>query len=60
MRPLLADPALRDAYRSRALAASGRFTRAVLARETLDLYAQAIAAVRPGPGRRPRPSSQSR
>lgn len=60
VRPLLADPALRDAYRSRALAASGRFTRAVLARETLDLYAQAIAAVRPGPGRRPRPSSQSR
>ena len=44
LRPLLADPALRAAYRRRALAASGRFTREVLARETLDLYARAVAA----------------
>ncbi|KQP91333.1 glycosyl transferase family 1 [Methylobacterium sp. Leaf113] len=46
LRPLLADPALRLAYRSRALAESGRFTREILARETLALYARAIAAVR--------------
>ncbi|MCJ2043088.1 glycosyltransferase family 4 protein [Methylobacterium sp. J-078] len=46
LRPLLVDPALRQAYRSRALAASGRFTRAALAGETLDLYARAIAAAR--------------
>jgi glycogen(starch) synthase len=44
LRPLLVDPALRAAYRRRALAASGRFTREVLARETLDLYARAVAA----------------
>ncbi|KQO64179.1 glycosyltransferase family 4 protein [Methylobacterium sp. Leaf88] len=52
LRPLLADPALRGAYRSRALAASGRFTRAVLGRETLALYARAIAAARTRPKRR--------
>ena len=52
LRPLLADPALRAAYRRRALAASGRFTREVLGRETLDLYARAVAAARTGPRRR--------
>ncbi|POR41203.1 glycosyltransferase family 4 protein [Methylobacterium sp. V23] len=52
LRPLLADPALRAAYRGRALAASGRFTREVLGRETLDLYARAVAAARTGPRRR--------
>lgn len=44
LRPLLADPALRLAYRARALAAAGRFDRATLARETLALYARALAA----------------
>ncbi|GJE43020.1 glycosyltransferase family 4 protein [Methylobacterium soli] len=57
--PLLADPALRALYRSRALAASGRFTRTVLARETLELYAHAIAAARPSPRRRVRPRAPS-
>jgi glycosyltransferase involved in cell wall biosynthesis len=52
LRPLLTDPALRAAYRGRALAASGRFTRAVLARETLALYDRAIAAARGRPGGR--------
>ena len=52
LRPLLVDPALRRAYRSRALAASGRFTRAVLARETLALYDRAIVAARGRPGGR--------
>ena len=52
LRPLLTDPALRAAYRGRALAASGRFTRAVLARETLALYARAIAAAQARPGGR--------
>ncbi|MCJ2111257.1 glycosyltransferase family 4 protein [Methylobacterium sp. E-025] len=46
LRPLLADPGLRLAYRTRALAAAGRFNRAALGRETLDLYARAIAASR--------------
>lgn len=63
LRPLLVDPALRRAYRSRALAASGRFTRAALAGETLDLYARAIAAVRSrqksrAPTRAPGPQSR--
>jgi glycosyltransferase involved in cell wall biosynthesis len=44
LRPLLTDPALRRAYRVRALAAAGRFDRAGLGRETLALYARAIAA----------------
>ena len=52
MRPLLANPALREAYRSRALSASGRFTREGLALETLDLYARAIAAARTRHSRR--------
>ena len=43
LRPLLADPPLRLAYRARALAAAGRFDRARLGRETLALYARAIA-----------------
>ncbi|MFJ7437556.1 glycosyltransferase family 4 protein [Methylorubrum thiocyanatum] len=38
LRPLLVDPALRRAYRARALAAAGRFDRARLGRETLALY----------------------
>lgn len=38
LRPLLLDPALRRAYRARALAAAGRFDRARLGRETLALY----------------------
>lgn len=46
LRPLLADPDLRRAYRTRALAAAGRFDRASLGRETLALYEAAIAAVR--------------
>ncbi len=48
LRPLLRDPALRRAYRARALAAAGRFTRESLGRETLDLYGRAIAAARGG------------
>ncbi|MCJ2015131.1 glycosyltransferase family 4 protein [Methylobacterium sp. J-076] len=44
LRPLLRDPALRLAYRSRALAAAGRFGRASLGRETLALYGRAIQA----------------
>ena len=52
LRPLLADPALRLAYRARALAAAGRFDRATLARETLALYARAIAAAQARPGGR--------
>ncbi|QRE77128.1 glycosyltransferase family 4 protein [Methylobacterium aquaticum] len=48
LRPLLRDPGLRRAYRARALAAAGRFTRASLGRATLDLYARAIAAARAG------------
>ncbi|GJD65399.1 glycosyltransferase family 4 protein [Methylobacterium frigidaeris] len=47
LRPLLRDPALRRAYRARALAAAGRFTRASLGRETLDVYQRAIAAAGP-------------
>ncbi|MFH6780969.1 MULTISPECIES: glycosyltransferase family 4 protein [Methylobacterium] len=46
LRPLLSDPALRQAYRARALAAAGRFGRESLGRETLDLYRRAIAAAR--------------
>ena len=46
IRPLLADPELRLAYRARALAAAGRFTREGLARRTLDLYARAVASAR--------------
>ncbi|WP_298964196.1 glycosyltransferase family 4 protein [uncultured Methylobacterium sp.] len=46
LRPLLRDPALRRAYRVRALAAAGRFTRAGLGHATLDLYRRAIAAAR--------------
>ncbi|WP_342151646.1 glycosyltransferase family 4 protein [Methylorubrum sp. SB2] len=38
LRPLLVDPALRRAYRARALAAAGRFDRGSLGRETLALY----------------------
>ena len=48
LRPLLADTALLRSYRVRALAAAGRFTRAALGRETLALYASAIAAGRIG------------
>ncbi len=48
LRPLLVDPALRRAYRARALAAAGRFDRASLGRETLALYAEAIRAARKG------------
>jgi glycosyltransferase involved in cell wall biosynthesis len=44
LRPLLTDPALRRAYRARALAAAGRFDRGSLGRETLALYERAIAA----------------
>ncbi|MGU3537972.1 glycosyltransferase family 4 protein [Methylobacterium sp. A54F] len=44
LRPLLSDPALRAAYRARALAAAGRFDRASLGRETLALYERAIEA----------------
>ena len=44
LRPLLADPALRRAYRVRAVAASGQFSRAALGRDTLALYERAIAA----------------
>ncbi|TNC12751.1 glycosyltransferase family 4 protein [Methylobacterium terricola] len=43
LRPLLRDPALRLAYRARALAAAGRFGRESLGRETLDLYGRAVA-----------------
>lgn len=43
LRPLLRDPALRSAYRARALAAAGRFGRESLGRETLDLYGRAVA-----------------
>jgi len=46
LRPLLRDPALRRAYRARALAAAGRFGRDTLGRETLGLYRRAIAAAR--------------
>ncbi len=46
LRPLLADPSLLRGYRTRALAAAGRFTRAALARETLDLYGRVIGAGR--------------
>ena len=46
LRPLLRDPVLRSAYRARALEAAGRFDRASLARETLDLYRRAIAQAR--------------
>lgn len=46
LRPLLRDPALRVAYRIRALAAAGRFDRASLGRETLDLYRRAIDQAR--------------
>ena len=46
LRPLLRDPALRRAYRKRALAAAGRFSRASLGRETLALYEQAISGSR--------------
>jgi glycogen synthase len=38
LRPLLVDPALRRAYRARALAAAGRFDRVRLGRETLAVY----------------------
>jgi glycogen synthase len=48
LRPLLTDPDLRRAYRARAQAAAGRFSRASLGRETLALYEQAIAAARGG------------
>ncbi|SEI11831.1 Glycosyltransferase involved in cell wall bisynthesis [Methylobacterium sp. 275MFSha3.1] len=48
LRPLLTDPDLRRAYRARALAAAGRFSRASLGRETLALYERAIAAARGG------------
>jgi glycosyltransferase involved in cell wall biosynthesis len=44
LRPLIADPALRETCRGNARAAAGRFTRARLGRETLALYALAIAA----------------
>ena len=44
LRPLIADPDLRLAYRARALSEAGRFTRAQLGRETLALYARAIWA----------------
>jgi glycogen synthase len=47
LRPLLADPALRQAYRTRALAAAGRFSREALADETLALYARALASPLP-------------
>ena len=46
LRPLLRDPALRSAYRARALTAAGRFDRASLGRETLDLYRRAIDQAR--------------
>ncbi|MEH3147698.1 MAG: glycosyltransferase family 4 protein [Methylobacterium frigidaeris] len=46
LRPLLRDPALRRAYRARALAAAGRFGRASLGRETLALYEEAIRRAR--------------
>ena len=49
LRPLLRDPALRLTYRARALAAAGRFDRARLGRETLDLYRRAVAAARSRP-----------
>jgi glycogen(starch) synthase len=48
LRPLLTDPTLRRAYRARALAAAGRFSRASLGGETLALYERAIAAARSG------------
>ncbi|GJD35390.1 glycosyltransferase family 4 protein [Methylobacterium aerolatum] len=48
LRPLLIDPALRRAYRTRALAAAGRFDRASLGRDTLALYGRAIAAAGSG------------
>jgi glycosyltransferase involved in cell wall biosynthesis len=62
LRPLLTDPGLRQAYRRRALTAAGRFTRAVLARETLDLYARAVAAApsRPRGRTSANPAPQSR
>lgn len=44
LRPLLHDPALRRAYRARALAAAGRFDRGRLGRETLALYEAARRA----------------
>ncbi len=46
LRPLLADPDLRRAYRARALAAAGRFSRTSLGCETMALYERAIAAAR--------------
>jgi len=46
LRPLLRDPALRSAYRARALTAAGRFDRTSLGRETLDLYRRAIDQAR--------------
>lgn len=46
LRPLLRDPALRRAYRDKALAAAGRFSRDSLGRDTLALYRRAIAASR--------------
>ncbi len=46
LRPLIAEPSLRSACRARAQSAAGRFTRATLGRDTLALYAQAVAAAR--------------
>lgn len=43
LRPLIASAQLRRHHRERALAAAGRFTRASLSRQTLDLYRAAIA-----------------
>jgi glycogen synthase len=47
IRPLLADPGLRLAARTRALARAGRFDRQGLGEATLALYRRALAASRP-------------
>lgn len=48
VRPLLRDETLRRRLRGRALAAAGAFDRSRLGRETLTLYARAIASARQG------------
>ncbi|MGE7368765.1 glycosyltransferase family 4 protein [Neorhizobium sp. NPDC001467] len=48
LRNLIQSREMRAGARSRALEAAGRFNRPYLARETLDLYRQALAAMRAG------------
>ncbi|KQQ80795.1 glycosyltransferase family 4 protein [Aureimonas sp. Leaf324] len=43
LRPVIAEPGVRETLRQRALTAAGRFTRETLGRETLALYEEAVA-----------------